>query len=342
MTQTTTKSTITACPHPELCKVRTHRSDAARAECRRKGRGLNEPLKTPESVATQPQTMLPDVYDHPQWEGSAARGRLLHMMDSGVVCVTDGHDEGSASYRGPAPRPDELKPHPHYDGIYRLTVEACVDRGLDPKADIDVRYAGTDDGQRMAIFTNAKEMRDANVVCLAAGDAMDDEGDGYEATASDIHDVYEADHHYDAPAFVRNVIARGDVQAWVDSNGDTWATYAPGLGRATPSERAKRESYNDLFGSGFSVAKDLADLQSDDQRRYIDELKDVREQMAGDKDTTPEKLREFDGLIARQQAELDDYEAHIEQHVAECERAILVGANLKEDGPSRCTRTDFE
>lgn len=334
MAQTATKSTITACPHPELCKVRTHRSDAARAECRRRGRGLNEPLKTPESVATQPQAMLPDVYDHPQWEGSAARGRLLHMMDSGVVCVTDGHDEGSASYRGPAPRPDELKPHPHYEGIYRLTAEACADRGLDPKADIDVRYAGTDDGQRMAIFTNAKQMRDANVVCLAAGDAMDDEGDGYEATTSDIHDVYEADHHYDAPAFVRNVIARGDVQAWVNSKGDMWAMYAPGLSRATPSARAKRQGYDDLSGPIFRIAEDLATMQADDHRAYIDELKDVREQMAGDKDVTPERFREFDGLITRQQAELDDYEAHIDEHAAECERAILTGANLKEDGPS--------
>ena len=187
MAQTTTKSTITACPHPELCKVKTHRSDAARAECRKRGRGLNEPLKTPESVATQPQTMLPDVYDHPQWEGSAARGRLLHMMDSGVVCITDGHDE-------------------------------------------------------------------------AAGDAMDDEGDGYEATTSDIHDVYEADHHYDAPAFVRNVIARGDVQAWVNSTGDMWAMYAPGLSRATPSVRAKRQGYDDLSGPIFRIAEDLATM----------------------------------------------------------------------------------
>ena len=144
----------TPCPHPDICKVRSHLTDAARAECERKG-------KIAESHRYDASD-VPKKFQHKDnWFYSPTARRFRDAGAKGRLVINSGR--GESFYRGEAPLPEEIAA----DGT--LSRDSLKARGLDERSRITVHVS--DDGTAVYSSTNSRD-----VVGVALND-MDENGE---------------------------------------------------------------------------------------------------------------------------------------------------------------------
>ncbi|MEA5660114.1 MAG: hypothetical protein R5N75_08420 [Cutibacterium granulosum] len=144
----------TPCPHPDICKVRSHLTDAARAECERKG-------KIAESHRYDASDVSKRFQHKDNWFYSPTARRFRDAGAKGRLVINEGR--GESFYRGEAPLPEEIAT----DGT--LSRDSLKARGLDERSRITVHTS--DDGT--AVYSSQNSW---DVVGVALND-MDENGE---------------------------------------------------------------------------------------------------------------------------------------------------------------------
>lgn len=222
----------TPCPHPDICKVRSHLTDAARAECERKGR--KHSVGT--TVASAPALDTPDFQP---WEGSQAQKSFTTALNDGTVIVRNGMLNES-QYRGPLPDPSELVPR-NNNMDDELSPKACEARGLGPETEVWIDPVGSDRfGNPQAIYrsfhSSSSRPLEGYAAAVCAMNDLREENDepplSFEAAVAHLQDM---------DSFTKDcVTARREsmsmtVKVWNDENDKEHAAWIP-YGKVTNGE----------------------------------------------------------------------------------------------------------
>mgnify|MGYP006867757177 CR=1 FL=1 len=277
----------TPCPHPDICKVGSHLTDAARAECERRGKKHGVSTAAPSAPAL-------DAPDFQPWGGSQAQKSFTTAVNDGTVIVRSGiHNE--SQYRGPLPDPSELVPRNNTEGENKLSPEACVNRGLGSDADVWIDPVGNDRfGNPQAIYrsfpgSNDRPLQGYSAAVCAMNDLREENGE------PPLPLEVAAAHLQDMDSFTKDcVTARREsmsmtVKVWNDENGEEHAAWIP-YGKVTNGEVIEGDLHD------VSTAMAYYDIEDAESRVNF-----VREDMG---------RRKRDQIFDDPQAAYDEAEAH--------------------------------
>ena len=225
----------TPCPHPDICKVQSHLTDAARAECERKGKKHGHGVGT--AVAPAPAL---DASDFQSWEGSQAQKSFTTALNDGTVIVRNGMLNES-QYRGPLPDPSEFVPRNNTEGENKLSPEACANRGLGSDAKVWIDPVGNDrSGTPQAIYrsfqsSNSRPLEGYAAAVCAMNDLREENDEpplSFEAAVVHLQDTNSSKMIGET---VWREAIEGSVKVWTDENNEEHAAWIP-YGKVTNGE----------------------------------------------------------------------------------------------------------
>lgn len=276
----------TPCPHPDICKVRSHLTDAARAECERKGR--KHSVST--TVASAPALDTPDFQP---WEESQAQKSFTTALNDGTVIVRNGMLNES-QYRGPLPDPSELVPR-NNNMDNKLSPKACEARGLGPETEVWIDPVGSDRfGNPQAIYrsfhSSSSRPLEGYAAAVCAMNDLREENDepplSFEAAVVHLQDTNSSKT---IGSTAQRDSLKMAVKVWPDEHGGEHAAWIP-YGKVT---------------NGEVIEGDLRDVST---AMVNDDIRDAKRQI----DFIREDLgrRKRDRIFDDPQAAYDEAEAH--------------------------------